>query len=69
MPSAFCRRHFFGYISSDKLAEEARLTVAETETALNKLPVSVKEEAGTRLYRLEDSCRHVPPLLSFLYRF
>lgn len=53
------------YVSCEEVAKEAHLTVEEAEAALKKLPVTVKEENGRFLYRLEGSHCHIPPLLKF----
>lgn len=54
------------FVPIDRIAASAHISDKEAEAALKKLPVTVKEENGKLLYRLEGSFCHIPPLLSFL---
>ena len=59
------------YNASDKytdirsIAGKAHITPNAAEKALQELPVSIKEQDSTAVYRLEDSFMHIPTLLSF----
>ena len=57
------------YVALENIASNANLSVEETKNALKKLPLTVKEENGELLYRLEGSCCHMPALLTFLFKF
>lgn len=57
------------YVSVAEIAERAKLQPEETRQALEKLPVTVKEEKGELLYRLEGAFCHMPALLTFLFKF
>ena len=59
--------NFEEYRSGEEIAKKAHLTTAETEEALQKLPVEMKEEEGVLFYRLDGACYHLPAVLSFLY--
>ena len=57
------------YVSLEDIASKADLPMVETKQALEKLPLTVKEETGDLLYRLEGSFCHMPALLTFLFKF
>lgn len=57
------------YMSCEEIAQEAQLSVSQVEEALKQLPLSLKEESGSRLYRLEKSFSYIPPLLPMLCPF
>ena len=57
------------YVSCEEIAKEAQLSVSQVEEALKQLPLSLKEESGNCLYRLEESFSYIPPLLSMLCPF
>ena len=57
------------YASLEDIAVGAQLSTEETKQALEKLPLTVKEEAGELQYRLEGSFCHMPALLTFLFKF
>lgn len=57
------------YVALEDIASNANLPVEETKQALEKLPLTVKEENGELLYRLEGSFCHMPALLTFLFKF
>jgi len=57
------------YVALENIASNANLSVEETKNALKKLPLTVKEENGELLYRLEGSFCHMPALLTFLFKF
>ena len=57
------------FVSLDDIAYGAKLSTEETKRALEKLPLTVKEEAGELRYRLEGSFCHMPALLTFLFKF
>ena len=57
------------YVSLEDIAAGAKLSTEETEQALTKLPLTVKEEEGKLRYRLEGSFCHMPTLLTFLFKF
>ena len=57
------------YVSLEDIAAGAKLSTGETEQALTKLPLTVKEEEGKLRYRLEGSFCHMPALLTFLFKF
>ena len=54
------------YVSCEEIAQEAQLSASQTEEALKQLPLSLKEESGSCLYRLEESFSYIPPLLPML---
>lgn len=56
------------YVTIDQIADAAHLRGEEAEEALKKVPVTVKEEDGRFLYKLEGSFWHVPSLLSLFYK-
>ena len=57
------------YVALENIASNANLSVEETKNALEKLPLTAKEENGELLYRLEESFCHMPALLTFLFKF
>ena len=57
------------YVSLEAIASNANLPVEETKQALEKLPLTVKEDNGELLYRLDGSFCHMPALLTFLFKF
>ena len=57
------------FVSLEDIAAGAQLSPEETKQALEKLPLTVKEEKGELLYRLEGSFCHMPALLTFLFKF
>lgn len=56
------------YVTIDQIADAAHLRSEEAEEAMKKVPVTVKEEDGSFLYRLDGAFSHVPPLLSLFYK-
>ena len=54
------------YMSCEEIAQEAQLSVSQVEEALKQLPLSLKEESGSCVYRLEESFSYIPPLLPML---
>ena len=57
------------YVSLEDIASQADLPMVETKQALEKLPLTVKEESGKLLYRLDGAFCHMPALLTFLFKF
>ncbi len=57
------------FVFLEDIAAGAQLSTEETKQALEKLPLTVKEEAGELRYRLEGSFCHMPALLTFLFKF
>lgn len=57
------------YVAVEDIASNASLSAEETKQALEKLPLTEKEENGELLFRLEGSFCHMPALLSFLFKF
>ena len=57
------------FVSLEEIAAGAKLSTEETEQALTKLPLTVKEEEGKLRYRLDGSFCHMPALLTFLFKF
>lgn len=57
------------FVSLGDISAKAQLSAEETKQALEKLPLTVKEESGELLYRLEGSFCHMPALLTFLFKF
>lgn len=62
-------KDFDFFVSLEDIAAGAHLQLEETKQALEKLPLTVKEEKGELLYRLEGSFCHMPALLTFLLKF
>lgn len=60
---------FDRFVSLEDIAVGAQLPQEETKQALEKLPLTVKEEKGELRYRLEGSFCHMPALLTFLFKF
>ncbi len=60
---------FDRFVSLEDIAAEAHLPSEETRQALEKLPLTVKEEEGELRYRLDGAFCHMPALLTFLFRF
>ncbi len=58
-----------GYVTVQEIADAVHLKVEEAETALEKLPLSMKEEESVCSYRLDEAFLHIPSLLSFFCRF
>ena len=56
------------YVTAEQIASTALLKKEEVEVALNKLPLTVKEEEGTYKYRLDGAFSYLPVLLSFFYK-
>lgn len=61
--------NFDFYVSLADVSSKAQLPSEETKQALEKLPLTVKEENGKLLYRLDGSFYHMPALLTFLFKF
>ncbi len=57
------------FVSLEDIAAGAQLSPEETKQALEKLPLTVKEEKGELRYRLDGSFCHMPALLTFLFKF
>lgn len=57
------------FVSLEDIAAGAQLSPEEAKLALEKLPLTVKEEKGELRYRLEGSFCHMPALLTFLFKF
>ncbi|MBR6536202.1 MAG: helix-turn-helix transcriptional regulator [Lachnospiraceae bacterium] len=57
------------FVSLEDIAAGAQLSQEDTKQALEKLPITVKEEVGELRYRLEGSFCHMPALLTFLFKF
>lgn len=54
------------HVSCEEIAQEAQVSVSQAEEALKQLPLSLKEESGKSLYRLEESFSYILPLLPML---
>ncbi|MEA4833513.1 MAG: helix-turn-helix transcriptional regulator [Oscillospiraceae bacterium] len=55
------------YVPISEIAKKAKMSEAETEKALEQIPVTVKDgENGDYLYRIEGSYMHMPSLLLLL---
>ncbi len=57
------------FVSLEAIASKASLQMEEVKQALEKLPLTVNEENGDLLYRLNGAFCHVPTLLTFLFKF
>ena len=57
------------FVPLGDISAKAQLPAEETKQALEKLPLTIKEENGELLYRLEGSFCHMPALLTFLFKF
>lgn len=62
-------RDFDLYVAFEDVVTMAKLSPEETKQALEKLPLTVKEDAGELLYRLDGAFCHMPALLTFLLKF
>ncbi len=62
-------REFDLFVSLGDIAIEANMKSEEVRQALEKLPLTVKEDNGEMLYRLDGSFSHMPALLTFLFKF
>ncbi len=54
------------YVGAGEIAEAARLPVNLTENLLNSLPLTLKEENGELMYRLDGANSYLPSLLMLL---
>ena len=54
------------YVTAAEIAEAARLPVNLTENLLNSLPLTLKEENGELMYRLDGANSYLPSLLMLL---
>ena len=63
------REDFDLYVALEDVATMAKLSPEEAKQALEKLPLTVKEDAGELLYRLDGAFCHMPALLTFLLKF
>lgn len=54
------------YVPASDIAAKAKLTQEETEKAIERIPVIIKEDNGQTLYRIDGPFMHVPPLLLML---
>lgn len=54
------------FVSEEDIARAANLSALDVNNALNKLPLTVKEEDGKMRYRLKGSIDHIPPLITLL---
>ena len=54
------------YVTAAEIAEAARLPVNQTENLLNSLPLTLKEENGELMYRLDGANSYLPSLLMLL---
>lgn len=59
---------FDRFVTANQIAAAAFLKEEEVETALRDLPLTVKEEEGSYMYRLDGAFSYLPPLLSFFYK-
>ena len=57
------------FVSLEDIAVSAKLQPEEAKAAIEKLPLTVKEEEGELRYRLEGPFCHMPVLLTFLFKF
>jgi len=57
------------FVPLSDISGKAQLPAEETKQVLEKLPLTVREEGGELLYRLEGSFCHMPALLTFLFKF
>lgn len=62
-------RDFDLFVALEDIASTAKLQPEETKQALEKLPLTVKEDNGNLLYRLDGAFSHMPALLTFLFKF
>lgn len=54
------------YVSAGEIAEAARLPVKLTEGILSSLPLTLKEEDGVLMYRLDGANSYLPSILMLL---
>ena len=54
------------YVTAAEIAEAARLPVNLTENLLNSLPLTLKEEDGALMYRLDGANSYLPSILMLL---
>lgn len=54
---------FDAYVSLSDISAKARLAECEAEKAMAHIPVTVKEDNGQPLYRMDGSYMHIPSLL------
>ena len=54
------------YVGAGEIAETARLPVSLTESILSSLPLTLKEEDGALMYRLDGANSYLPSLLMLL---
>lgn len=54
------------YVTAAEIAEAARLPVNLTENLLNSLPLTLKEENGELMYRLDGANSYLPSILMLL---
>lgn len=59
---------FDRYVTADQIAAAAFLKAEEVETALREIPLTVKEENGVYMYRLDGAFSYILALLSFFYK-
>ncbi len=57
------------FVSLEEIADGAHMQTEVVRQELEKLPLTIKEENGELRYRLDGSFCHVPPLLTFLFKF
>lgn len=57
------------FVSLENISTKTQLPAEDVKQALEKLPLTVKEENGKFLYRLDGSFCHMPALLTFLFKF
>ena len=57
------------FVSLEDIATGAQLSPEEMKQALERLPLTVKEEKGEQRYRLDGSFCHMPALLTFLFKY
>lgn len=57
------------FVSLEEIADGAHMQPEVVRQELEKLPLTVKEEDGELRYRLDGAFCHVPPLLTFLFKF
>ena len=62
-------QNFDYYVSLADISAGAHLQPDDVKQALERLPLTVKEENSELLYRLDEAFCHVPVLLTFLFKF
>lgn len=60
--------NFDHYMTVDQIADAAFLKAEEVEAVLREIPLTVKEENGMLMYRLDGALSYIPALLSFFYK-